>query len=105
MSNYVDVMEVEGQKYGVTKNFSIEMTDSYGDGWNGNILGIKRGSNIIATFGEYFNSGFTHEDIVLSLEEDSLFQVIVIQLGSFTSEIGFKIKDETGTVLIDWNQK
>lgn len=27
------------------------MTDSWGDGWNGNILGIKQNGTIIGTFG------------------------------------------------------
>jgi hypothetical protein len=31
---------------------TIEMTDSYGDGWNNNIFGLKQNGVIVATFGK-----------------------------------------------------
>lgn len=35
------------------------MYDSWGDGWNGNILGFAQGASIVATFGESFTDGFS----------------------------------------------
>lgn len=37
---------------------TITMTDSKGDGWNGNILGIMQDEVVLGTFGETFTSGF-----------------------------------------------
>lgn len=33
------------------------MTDSWGDGWNGNSIGFKQNGNITGTFGSDFSNG------------------------------------------------
>lgn len=33
------------------------MTDSYGDGWNGYVMGIRQGNSIVTVFGEQFKAG------------------------------------------------
>ena len=35
----------------------IKMTDSYGDGWNNNVLALKQNGIIVAEFGESFTEG------------------------------------------------
>ena len=37
--------------------YTVEMEDSAGDGWNGQILGVKQQGKIFSTFGEDFTSG------------------------------------------------
>ena len=36
---------------------NITMNDSFGDGWNGNILGFKQSNLIVGTFGGNFTTG------------------------------------------------
>ena len=36
---------------------TISMSDSYGDGWNGNIFGFRQNGTIVATFGGGFTAG------------------------------------------------
>jgi hypothetical protein len=40
-----------------TMNLTIRMSDSRGDGWNGNILGIMQNNTIIGKFGANFTNG------------------------------------------------
>ena len=39
---------------------TANMTDSYGDGWNSNILGIRQNGTIVGYFGNQFISGFSN---------------------------------------------
>lgn len=33
------------------------MSDSFGDGWNGYVMGIRQGNSIVTVFGEEFKAG------------------------------------------------
>ena len=53
MHKEVYVVDVTG--YELEKSLiTVEMGDSYGDGWNRNILGIRQNGYIADTFGENF---------------------------------------------------
>jgi hypothetical protein len=43
------------------------MIDSYGDGWNNNILGLKQNGRIVATFGKEFKTGKTFWPIIVNI--------------------------------------
>ena len=68
------------------------MSDSFGDGWNGNILGIKQNNTIIGTFGSGFVTGFSSGPVYVNVQANVLAQIVVVVLGSWTKEIGFNVK-------------
>lgn len=46
------------------------MTDSYGDGWNGLIIGVKQGTNWTSTFGSGFNSGSSYGPVTIQVKNN-----------------------------------
>lgn len=66
------------------------MTDSYGDGWNGNVLAFNQGT-VIKTFGKEM-AGSTmrsYGPIVMTFERYKNVSVTVNTLGQYTEEVGF----------------
>lgn len=66
LHTYVNVMEVafnnnpSPSPTNITNvTVVVTMSDSYGDGWNSNILGFKQNGAIVASFGQSFTSGFS----------------------------------------------
>ena len=49
---------------------SVTMTDSWGDGWNGNILGIKQNGTIIGTFGGGFSAGSSYGPAYITVQNN-----------------------------------
>lgn len=60
------------------------MTDSYGDGWNGNILAIKQNNTVKGTFGSAFTSGSTTPNVYIVVQGNIKAQIVVSTLGSWT---------------------
>lgn len=94
---------VEGQKCGYT----IDLVDSYGDGWNGAIIGFKQNGVIVGTFGDAFTTGSTFGPISVDLEEDVETQIVVVNYGGSNHEIGFTVTDPFGYMVFhratgDW---
>lgn len=50
---------------------NISMTDYYGDGWNGNIIGIKQNGTVFATFGQNFTAGKVYGPIQITIPNQS----------------------------------
>lgn len=46
------------------------MTDSKGDGWNGNILAFQQNGANVGLFGTTFSSGFTSGPVNISVKSD-----------------------------------
>jgi hypothetical protein len=69
------------------------MLDSWGDGWSGNTIGLKQNGNITATFGAGFTNGHAYGPVQLNISYGIQAQIIVNTLGSWTSEVGFIIRD------------
>lgn len=83
---------------------TITLTDSFGDGWNSNILGIKQNGSIVGIFGNTFTSGSSLADpIYISIQGNLSTQIVVTQLGSKTNEIGFIVKASNGTIIYQRN--
>lgn len=79
--------------------YTIDLNDSFGDGWNGNILGIVQNGALVATFGQNFTTGSTFGPVSVSLCDNQSTQIVVSTLGSWTDEVGFTITDPNGTVV------
>ena len=79
--------------------FFIDMIDTYGDGWNGNILAIQQGGTTQGTFGQGFNTGSTFGPDTIYLCDNIQSQVVVSALGAYTAEVGFTITDPNGSVV------
>jgi hypothetical protein len=73
-------------------NLTITMTDSFGDGWNGNILGIRQNGIIVGTFGQNFRTGRTTTPAIITINSTIETQIVVVQKGNFTHEIGFAVR-------------
>lgn len=46
------------------------MTDNYGDGWGGLIIGIRQGSSITSTFGSGFTNGSTYGPLTVQVKKN-----------------------------------
>lgn len=79
--------------------YSVELTDSYGDGWNGNVLGFRQGGTIVGTFGQDFTNGFTYGPVYVALNHNVSTEIVVVTIGDFTSEVGFVVKDPYGATV------
>lgn len=78
---------------------NITLSDSYGDGWNGNILAIKQNGTIVGTFGNGFTFGNSTGPVYLTVQGNLEAQVVVSVLGGYTNEVGFVIKVLNGTTV------
>jgi len=91
---------------GPTENqcmYSVELTDSFGDGWNDNVLGFRQGGTIVGTFGEYFTNGFSYGPVYVALNHNVLTEIVVVNIGEYTSEVGFVVKDPYGAIVYSRN--
>lgn len=80
-------------------NLTITMTDSFGDGWNGNVIGIRQNNTIVATFGGSFTSGSAAGPILIQIYGRTETRIVVSQLGSKPEEVGFTITAPNGTII------
>ena len=63
----------------------ITMTDSYGDGWNGNTINIVQEYGVVGTFGASFTSGYNAGPTSISVQRNSTVVITVNQLGTKTN--------------------
>ena len=66
------------------------MTDTYGDGWNGNVFSIYQQGNSPHLLGVQFTSGRKSEASVELLKGDPA-EIIVAQTGKYSYECGFEV--------------
>lgn len=78
---------------------TVTLTDSYGDGWNNNILGFRQGSAVVGNFGNTFTSGSSVGPLFISVVGNLSTSIVVTQLGSKTNELGFTVKAPNGTTI------
>jgi len=82
----------------------MDMTDSYGDGWNGCLVGIEQKNAAgqwipVGSFGSNFTTGSALTDYVDVCSGDST-RVICISPGSYSTEVGFTLMDSDGDTLV-----
>lgn len=66
-------------------NYSVSMTDSYGDGWNGLVLGIKQDGAWTSTFGSQFTSGSSYSPVTLQVKANKHAKLEVAVYASYTN--------------------
>ena len=84
--------------------FTLNMTDSFGDGWNGALISVqqKKGTGpwiTVSTFGSTFTTGLTATGSVALCTGDSS-RVIATSPGAYSYEVGFTLVDANGVVLV-----
>ena len=78
--------------------FTIQLTDSYGDGWNGaRVDVIDSEGNILYTLGASFYTGTSYDESVLLCSGET-YSIVVSATGSYKSEIGLNVI-ENGTTI------
>ena len=80
-------------------NLTITLTDSFGDGWNSNVLAIKQNNSLLGVFGNTFTSGNSTDPAYIVVQANLATQIVVSQIGTKTNEIGFVVKASNGTVI------
>ena len=75
--------------------FTVNMTDSYGDGWNGNTVSFVQNGYTVGTVGGGFTSGSSYTETVM-LCDGVPVTVQVGTLGSWTDEVGFTVVNPDG---------
>jgi len=78
--------------------YTINMFDSWGDGWNGNTVEIFADGTLIFTAGTNFTTGLNDTETFL-VDEGVELTTSVAQGGSFSFECSFDILDETGSII------
>ena len=73
------------------------MTDTWGDGWNGNVLALTQGNTHAATFGQTFTDG--DSDVASVVIPKAHTTITVFTQGSWNQEVGFEIINVDGSVL------
>jgi hypothetical protein len=82
--------------------YSVSLSDSYGDGWNGNILAFRQGGNI-TKFGDQFKSGKSYGPLNVDFAIDVKVDIIVSKLGTSTNECGIIIRNNKGFIVFQRN--
>ena len=92
-SDWTEVYIAETEKCVSPCLFTIEMFDSYGDGWNGNEISIVQNGNVIdvATFTDGSES-----EMSFTVCPDSID--FIFKTGRYLEEISFKIYDTNGAL-------
>lgn len=104
MRTYVNVVSVSTSNTNPTGNLTltVTLTDSFGDGWNGNVLVIRQGSINVA-FGSTFTTGRTFGPLSIQVNSNAEVTIEVSVLGTKTNQIGFTVRLPNGTVVYTRN--
>lgn len=78
-------------------NHTFNMTDSWGDGWNGANIGIRIGTTVVATAGSTFTGGTAATDII-PLQNGTAYNLLWTG-GGFPTECGYTLLNSSGTTL------
>ena len=74
--------------------YTVEMQDSYGDGWNGASIDVSANGNVVANWG--FSNGFVALDSIETFNGDVID--FTFNSGSYDSEITFQITAPDGNI-------
>jgi hypothetical protein len=58
-------------------DFIVTLTDTFGDGWNGNIFGFRQNFSTLATFGDSFVYGKTFPPFYITVLKGSNIKVVL----------------------------
>ena len=94
----VATIPLEAAPSPVAVTYTLNMTDSWGDGWNGNQITISADGTPVLV-GATIPSGSNATATFTFLE--GAFLTASWVTGSFTGEVGFNITDENGTIVVN----
>ncbi|GGE11781.1 hypothetical protein GCM10010831_11560 [Psychroflexus salis] len=82
--------------------FTFNLLDDFGDGWNGNIVELRQDGQLVANLGADFESGdnFTETHLLCT---GSTIELIWLNEGSFANEVGLNLVDPFNEVLYELN--
>ena len=80
-------------------DYVFTMTDSFGDGWNGNTMTIFQNGIPVATIGADFTDGEGPMQQVITLCNNIDFELFWNETGSFAGEVGIEIANQSGDVI------
>jgi hypothetical protein len=83
---------------GVTCNYTLRLTDSFGDGWNGATMQVRVGTSVVTTVGSTFTTG-TQLNIPVSLCTTGGYNLFYSAGGAYPTEVGIQILDPSNTVI------
>jgi large repetitive protein len=72
-------------------NYTFILTDSWGDGWNGNTMTVSQNGIPVTTFGSTFTTGTGPVTITVPMCNDLPFQLYWNSGGSFPGEVGVSV--------------
>ena len=81
-----------------TCSYTFRLTDSFGDGWNGALMQVIQGGNVVATLGSTFTSG-SQVDVPLTLNPNTPYSLFWSTQGSWPDEVGIQIVDQSNSTL------
>lgn len=81
-------------------SYTFNMTDSYGDGWNGNYLTVVVGGVNVADVGLGFTNGYSYSETVNICEGETL--ELVWHTGGSSSECGMIMEDAFGNSIANF---
>ena len=72
-------------------NYTFRLTDSWGDGWNGNTMSVRQNGILVATLGPTFTTGTGPINITVPLCHGLPFELYWNAGGSFAGEVGISV--------------
>ena len=70
--------------------YTFNLTDSFGDGWNGATMQILNGATVVATIGTAFTTGFTATQTV-TLQSGTTYTLFWNAAGAYPEEVGVAV--------------
>ncbi len=79
-----------------TCNYTINMTDTYGDGWDGTVVGLRQSGILVGTFGGAGFATGASATATVALCPDLLTEIVLVTPGLYPEEKRFTIVDPFG---------
>lgn len=76
--------------------YTVDMFDTFGDGWNGNVFGFEQNGIIVGTFGAGFNTGNSFGPETIDLCDNVPTNIVVVNMGGFPTEVSFTVTNAFG---------
>jgi hypothetical protein len=81
-------------------DYTFNLVDSYGDGWNGATMQILNGATVVATIGSSFTTGASATQTV-SLQNGISYTLVWNAAGAYPEEVGVSVVDPSGATLFN----
>ena len=79
-----------------TCNYTINMTDTYGDGWDGTVIGLRQSGILVGSFGGAAFANGASATATVALCPDLLTEIVLVTPGLYPGEKRFTIVDPFG---------